>query len=202
MLLTTKGEYSMNDKKVLEHFIEQLNFHPVRYAGQSKKEDIYLVETTDEMIVLLDEKGYIMSYAKHLYFNSMEYKYTEDYLLLAGELYKNEGYTGANLKKVKGYFDYTVIEDMIFYEEAELLELVFEQQSVFMYDGKLIDTGMLTYFSMPKHSVKSVLWNNGVMQLITKNERFYYMSVKNNRIYSDKSRRGKKLRRLFLESVE
>lgn len=194
----------MNDKKILDHFMEQLEFHSVKYVGQSEKEDWYIVKTTNEMAVLINEDGDIMSYAKHLYRDSLEYKYTEDYILLAGRLYKNQKYSGSELEEVKGYYDYyeDYINNIIFYEGTGLLELVWNNnQSLFMYHGKLIKSGMIGFFLLPKNAVKEVCWENGVMRLetITGN---YYMSITNNRVYSDKTRCGKKLKKIFFASIE
>lgn len=192
----------MNDKKVLENFIGQLDFHLVRYAGQVEKEDWYLVEITDEMCAIIDDEGDVISYANHTYRYGSQYKYTQDYVLLAEKLYYCE-YMGSKLEKVIGYNIEEDIKNMIFYDETGLLELVLDHRSVFMYEGQLIDTGVLTYFTMPNNSLKYVQCRNGVMCLSTV-EGNYYMSIANvkNRVYSEKRRRGKKLEKIFFSDVE
>lgn len=192
----------MKDKKVLDHFMEQLEFHSVKYAGQSEKEDWYLVKITDEMCALIDDEGDVISYAKHNYRYGSQYKYTQDYVLLAEKLYYCE-YMGSKLEKVIGYNIEEDIKNMIFYDETGLLELVLNDQSVFMYEGQMIDTGVLTYFTMPNNYLKYVQCRNEVMYLSTVEEN-YYMSIANviKRVYSEKSWRGKKLQKRFLMDVE
>lgn len=190
----------MSDKEILDHFMEQLTFHSVRYAGHSKEDDWHLVEISD-ILFLIDEEGYIVSYAKDIYLERLKCKYTEDYILVGGKLYYNE-YTGSELKEIKVFEQVDGdIKDMIFYEETGLLELVFNDKSVLMYEGQVIDANMICYFAIQKNSVLTVCWKNEVLRLETSNGT-YYMSKKKKRMYSSKSRRGKKLSKIFFSSAE
>lgn len=186
----------MNDKKVLEHFMEQLEFHSIKYAGQSEKKDWYLVEITDEMMAIIDDEGDIVAYTNHGYHSELLYKYTEDYILAKGKLYYNE-YTGSKLETLYGYNIEKCIEDIIFYDEAELLELILDHQSVFMHEGQLIGAGAICYFTIPKKSVLKVYWRNEILRLETVRGEVYYMARSKKRMYSSKSWRGKKLQKRF-----
>lgn len=189
------------EKEILDNFMQQLTFRVVKYAGKSKKKDWYLVGITNEMGVLIDEEGDIVAYVEcnmHLYGS---YKYTRDYVLLGGKLYQNEIYTGSKLKTIKQISKNEKlnesIEDMIFYNEAGLMELILDNQSVFMYDGELIDTGMIQYFAIPKKSVLKVYWRNEILRLEIIRGEVFYMSKTKKRMYSSKSWRGKKLQKRF-----
>lgn len=189
-----------NDK-VYKHFKKGLEFHPIKYAGQSEKEDWHLVGIEGGMSILIDQDGDVRCYGKHYYIDNKLYKYADGYFLLAGELYSN--YIGKDLQKVKSYSNYfgDCIKDMFYYEETGLLELLLDYYSVFMYQGKLLHAGGGTFFKLNKYALKKVCWKNGVMQLDTMGGG-YYMSLQKKRIYSAKSQSGKKLEKIFYESVE
>lgn len=192
------------EKEVLDQFIGQLKIHPVEFAGKSKKDDWYIVETTDEFLVLLNGQGRVLGYTRQLFQRNMECKYTEDYILLAGTLYQMPEKAQIQLKKQQINYDFCEmdVKDIFYYEGTGLSQIVLnDKTSIFVYKRKPIKNGLISYFMLPSYSVKEACWDNGIMRLETTEEN-YYMSISKRRFYSEKSRKGKKLKKIFFTNVE
>lgn len=190
----------MGKKSALKRFKNNLGVHSIEYAGRrDERGDWQIIQITNKISVIIDEEGDVVCYTKHFFQINSQYKYTKEYILLAGRLYKNEGYE--ELEEVKGYYANS-IKDIIYYDGTGLLELILANQSIFICNRRLIKNGIMSIFSIPRNSiVVRVLWENGVMKLET-TKGTYYMSIKNNRIYLEKSWHGKKLKKIFLENVD
>lgn len=187
----------MGKKNALKKFKRNLEAYPVEYAGRrTERGDWQIIQFTDKISVIIDEEGNVAHDVNHSVKIDSEYKYTEDYILLAGKLYER---LGLKLKQVKAYKDN--IKDIIYYDGTGLLEVRLNTQSIFIYNRRLIKSGIMSSFSIPRnYIVLRVSGENGVMKLETI-KGTYYMSIKNNRIYSETTWYGKKLKRIFLTNV-